>query len=167
MNHYTYLIQILKEIKDILTKKEELLQVEELLNKSIIVLQKQRSIIGIRLEDSVIWESRIEYFKIINKFVNNQIDGEDFCQQIGNLEIQNMSEVKKLAENLNYTTDFSFTSKSINFSSLMNRLDSLIDLFEPGLPDSESSDFALSENEFRSKVQNIILPKFLNYYNID
>ena len=182
MNQDTYLIKILKKVKDILAEEKQsandknLAKIDQLLDsvssQEYIVRTTEKNYknlqnFRIMLDDSVMWESRKKYFEIINQFLTNQIDGEDFCDQISALRSQNLIDAEDLEQNLNSKTDIYLSSKSINFCGVIDHLYCLGDLFEPGLPDSESSDFALSENEFRSKVQTIILPKFSNYYNID
>ena len=64
-------------------------------------------------ENHIMWESRKEYFEIINGFLNNRIDGEEFCNLFLTLHYENCDKASQAEENLQHKTDFQLTSKSI------------------------------------------------------
>jgi len=114
-------------------------------------------------EDQIFWESRRSYFKIINDFLTNQIDGNNFCTQIQNLRGENLEQAEEAVRDLEFKTDFKFTSKSIGFTDLVDDLNSFAELFKLELNNSESNESSFSENVIRSKIKEMILPKFLKY----
>ena len=165
-------LEIIEELEKLSRKKEELLM------KAKMLLQRQKTILEINdsnydifityqvtLHDYIMWQSRKEYFESITNFLNNRIDGKTFCNQIQNLRCKNTIEAANREANLKHKTDLHLTSESINFSKIPYDLNSLIDLFDPKLKDSESSDYGLSENGLRSAIKTTILPKFLKYYD--
>lgn len=119
--------------------KEVLLKGQELSDKAKTVIERQERII--------------------------KINGENFCSQITTLRCQNMDEAEEGEANLKSKTDFHLTSESIEFSDVIESFNSLIDLFDSDLDDSESSSYGLSENGLRSAIQEIIIPKFSKYYD--
>lgn len=166
------LLEILKEMKQVLLKGEELS------DKAETLIKRQKSIMKINdknyekllryqimFEDYIMWKSRKIYFEIMNNFLNNKIDGTKFCSQIKILRRQNMDEAEQAEVNLKSNTDFHLTSESIDFSDVIESFNSLIDLFDPNLDDSESSNYGLSENGLRSAIKKIIIPKFSKYYD--
>ena len=172
IDSYRQFLEILKEIKEVLIKGQELS------DKAKTFIKRQESIIKINdenydklvryrimLEDYMMWKSRKRYFEIMNRFLNNRIDGNHFCSQIKTLRCQNMDEAEEGEANLKSKTDFHLTSESIDFSDVIESFNSLIDLFDPNLDDSESSNYGLSENGLRSAIKEIIIPKFSKYYD--
>ena len=170
VNSFKEFLEIIEELEKLSRKKEELLM------KAKTLLKKQKNIIEINdnnydifvtyqatLHDYTMWQSRKEYFEIITNFLDNKIDGKRFCKQIQNLRYKNTVEAMDIEANLKYKTDIHLTSESINFSKVPYYLNSLIDLFDPDLNDSESSDYALSGNGLRSAIRKTIIPEFSTY----
>lgn len=118
----------------------------------------------IMLENHIVWESRQEYFEMMNKFLTHKINGETFFHQLQILRNKNRKEREKCETSLEYKTDFNFTSKSIGISSLISSLHSILDRVDTSLPDAESSEFRLSDNAAREIIEDIILPRFAKYY---
>ena len=135
-NSYQQIIEIMEEIKELLIKSEKLS------SKVQMLLKRQKNVIEINdknhttlleyrilFQDYTQWKSRKEYFEIINGFLTKKIDGENFCRQIGKLERRNLNEAKEIEENLRSKTDFHLTSEAINFSNVLDTLDSIIEIF--------------------------------------
>ena len=174
LNSYQQIIEILEEIKELSNKSEKLSdKVQTLLKRQKNIMEtndkNHARLLDYRIlfQDYTQWESRKEYFEIINDFLNKKIDGDNFCRQVGTLERRNLDEAKEIEENLRFKTDFHLTSEAINFSNVLGTLDSMIEIFDPTLNDSESSSYGLSENGLKDVVKDIIIPKFSKYYNID
>lgn len=172
IRNYRQFLEILKELKEVLLKGEELS------DKAKTFIERQESVMKINdenyskllryrvmIEDYMMWKSRKSYFEIMTSFLNNKIDGNNFCSQIKALRCQNMNEAEEVEANLKSKTDFHLTSESIDFSDVIDTFNSLIDIFESDLDDSESSNYGLSENGLRSAIKEMIILKFSKYYD--
>ena len=146
-------------------------QIETLIRRQTVIMKindkNYDSLLRYRIIflDSFIWQYREKYFRMINQFLENQIDGQTFCNEIQSLYNQNTDQAREIETNLEYKMDFQLTSKSMNFSKLVENLIALIEFFDSRLDDSESSLFGLSENGLKSEIKKIIIPKILEYLN--
>lgn len=186
IKNYQAIIETIEEIESSLSKLQHFFKtVKELIrsNETVIKFNEKNynTLSGYRIvfENHIMWESRKEYFKIINNFLNGKIDGKDFRKLFNRLRYNNMQELSQVEKNLQHKIDFQLTSESINFSDLIEDLFNLVETFDPNLNDMElkelnfsenelkleSVPLCINENELRSVIKTTILPKFLKYYD--
>jgi hypothetical protein len=166
------LLEIYQDTQELVLKLNELFNKIERFCKThetiITNARKNRRILlkyQIVFEDYTMWESRKDYYQIIESFLNTKTNGEDFVTQILSLRRQNMTEAKLLEDNLESKTDFHLTSKSIGFARVIDNIYFVLDLFDSTKKDSESNPYCLSENGLRDEIKKIFDGQFSKYYS--
>ena len=108
------------------------------------------------LEKPIFWGYRESYFKIIKSFIDKEIDAKKFDSEFLRLRSENTAQTTLLFRKINKgsktISDFSFTTKSFDFVSVIGDIFFDLDLFDPSLDDSESSSYGYSEGKLRSVV---------------
>jgi hypothetical protein len=88
MDTYQILIDLFKELKNLVTKEKE----KKLIEKATGLLNLHQGLFEyteknsnklleyeLMLEDYTMWKSKEQYFKVTNNFVNSSISGDEFC----------------------------------------------------------------------------------------
>jgi len=165
------LLHIYQETEELLVKLKELFKKIETFRKTHETVIKNATKTTLTLlkyrivfEDYIMWQSKEEYYQIIESFLNTKIDGENFVDQILTLRNKNMIDAEVLEENLKSKTDFHLTSKSIGFASVIDNIYFVLDLFDSTQNDLESNPYSLSENGLRSEIKKIFDVQFSKYY---
>ena len=106
------------------------------------------------------WEIRQDYFQLLKRFVNKELNGQTFCLQFLELRSQNMKKTNILCEkietNIRNLPKFVFIPKSVEFELVMSDLFFAIDQidhFSPNISDAESNPYRYSEGELRSPMR--------------
>lgn len=118
------------------------------------------------LEADIFWQSRYEYFEIIEDFLNKRISGQEFKNQYRNVRNKNLTESDLKKTTLEYEdeeTDLQINHAARNFTKIVSSLFSFLDIFEPELEDSQSSVYGISEGVLREVLKNDILPRIYQY----
>ena len=162
MNNSKIILETIEEMETTLSK------LQDSLNRTRVLIEYQENIMRLNdenhnlllqyriiFENHIMWQSRKEYFEMIDNFLSGKIDGTNFCDSFNTLRYQNIDKVNQVEKNLKNKIDFQLTSESIGFSILIERLFALAERFDDGLKD----------NELKSDIKANILPKFSKYYD--
>lgn len=110
------------------------------------------------LEDDIFWQSRNQYFQIIENFTNRSSDGKKFVNQFGDLQRENLNAVDMRKANLENEMNLQLNStKSWEFPEIISALYEAIGLLVPDLDDSDSNIYAIHEEALRRYVKKTFL----------
>jgi len=95
------------------------------------------------LDDDIVWQSRKEYFQILELFISRSITVEEFIQQYSHLRRSNLDASEMRQKNLEAEAfadlpktseiDFQLNPQSRGFTEILSFIDSNIDLFNPDI----------------------------------
>ena len=156
-----------REFLEVMGEIEKCLEIRKDLSKKAIELYQYRTNgylqcnrtltkYEVVFENPIFWASRESYFKIIKSFIEKEIGAKKFDSEFLKLRSENMAQINLLVQKINKGSktipDFSFTTKSFDFVSVIGDIFFDLDLFDPSLDDSESSSYGYSEGKLRSVV---------------
>ena len=117
------------------------------------------------LEENIFWLSHYNYLQILEEFSNQTISVNEFVSKFCDLRYENFQSVDMLKENpeTELKDNFPLNSESLEFVRIISMIYSSIDLYDPNLEDSESNEYAISQEALRRLVENDYLPLVLSY----
>ena len=126
----------------------------------------------ILVERAVRWSSRQSYFELVKSFIKKEIGGEKFHSEFFQLWYEDRARVRelrrKIEENSEPIPDFSYTSKSVGFTSAIGNLFFDVDRYDSDADELEleSGNIVYSEAKLRSVVKEQYFPDLEKYYEI-
>lgn len=109
------------------------------------------------IERAIVWSSRQNYCDLIESFLRQEIKGETFRSNFMELRTEDLFKINEICDSIEKGSklipDFNYTSKSVEFTDTMTNIFYDLDLFDPTVSDSETSDSGYSENKLRSSVK--------------
>ena len=127
----------------------------------------------ILIERTVCWSYRQSYFELVKSFIKEEIGGEKFQSEFFKLWYEDMRRAdeicEKIEENREPIPDFSYTSKSVGFTSAISNLFFNVERYDSNADELglESGDIVYSEAKLRSVVKEKFFPKLEKYYEAE
>jgi hypothetical protein len=131
------------------------------------------------LEDQIFWQSRKEYYQILDLFVSKKITLDELFSQFYGLRGSNLKASRMWKENLEAKAcgilnksneiDFQLNPESRGFAEIISSLHSGIDLcdpditFEMNLSHPELMGYGISEEFLRFRIKDDFLPRIGEY----
>lgn len=115
------------------------------------------------LYDNVQWQTRYEYYELINNFVENKETIDRLFYDLGSFARKNAKRIDQLRNNLNSETISFFTNESYGFAGLITKLEDITKLFDSEISDSESSNYGISENVLKEYLKKEVLSELQKY----
>jgi hypothetical protein len=121
------------------------------------------------LETYIFWQSRSEYLEILQTFINESIDIDQFIKKFDNLRWSNREASQMLSENFKNEIDFQLNPESRGFTKIINAIDSAIETLNPDVTldmNLESPDligYGISEEFLKIIIKNNFLPRIRKY----
>lgn len=127
-------------------------------------------------ENDIHWNSRFQYFNLLQKYLKSQSAGEEFLDDFYQLWDQDLARTEDLSKNLerqNYilVSNRLWKKERKTFGKILHRLFYLCEIVDMELPEiydgyhnsDRESKWDISESEFRNSLEREILPEFLKY----
>jgi hypothetical protein len=85
------------------------------------------------LEYEIFWNCRFLYLQVLENFIHESIEVEEFIQKFNSLRLSNIKalDMDMLQENLKNDIDFQLNPESRGFSRLIDSIFSMLELFDP------------------------------------
>ena len=116
------------------------------------------------IEESVFWESRQAYLKMLQKFLQKKIDAATFTSEYFQLRAEHIITAEKLCAKIEDQIlpldDLYYTSKAAEFTSAIADLYFEIDQCNSYIEDSDWNNIVYSESQLRSIIQENFVPIF-------
>jgi hypothetical protein len=133
------------------------------------------------LDDDIVWQSRGQYFQILELFISWGITVEEFFQQYGQLQWSNRNAYEMRQKNLETEAfgilpeaseiDFQLNPQSRGFTEILSSIESDINLFDPdidldmNLKHPELIGYGISEEFLILDLKDNFLPRIGEYCN--
>ena len=128
------------------------------------------------LSDDIVWQSRKEYFQVLELFTSKSISLDEFIEQYNNLRRSNQYSFDMRKKNLEDEAlgdfpkeneiDLQLNPESRGFTSILSYIENGIDLVEPDIDFDTNPDLLgseISEEFFRLDLKYNVLPKLFEY----
>ena len=162
-------IQKLKLMNDFFKLYLELLEYEDQLRSDNLSLEKvdkqkyrKRLDCLIKLSDFIHWQQKDKYLKLMENFVNFEINGKQFRDKFRILHKSIQNSVEIMENNLTELNNLELDPKSFGFTEWTSEIDLGCDEFYPDFKPETNFQFARDEENFRDFVAQII-PKIEEY----
>lgn len=74
---------------------------------------------------------------------------------------------ERIEDNIEPIPDLSYTSKAVDFTSVIDNIFFDVDRFDPDIEDSDWNDYVYSESKLRSVIKEEYLPRLQESCNLD
>lgn len=121
------------------------------------------------LWDHIFWKSKDQYLQIIEFFLSEWMNIDEFIDQFSRLRRSNMTASEKLEENLKNEIDFQPNLESRGFTKIISSIYDIIELFDPevtlqmNLRDPELVFYGISEDFVKLAIIKNYLPLIREY----
>nr|YP_009059189.1 hypothetical protein [Eunotia naegelii]AHI51136.1 hypothetical protein [Eunotia naegelii] len=111
--------------------------------------------------NNIFWKERFKFITEMYKFINEEIDAEEFSNEIWGIRNYTMSTIEEFKKDFEKLKNLELDPRAREFSILIDNLCSDADVFEPEANENEP----LNEKWLKDRVKNTILKiqKFMKF----